>query len=155
MPYGGSLLLPLQVFSEDAFPSTLPQEVDERFSTLLQQMLPQFVVDDHPLFVSFLRAYLEFTEQHGNPRAEAVRMNEYIDVDETLPNFLQFFKSQYLYDFPVKLYEGLNEQQIIKNIKEYYGEKGNPRSLDLLFRILFDSKVEVKFPRDQIIVAYE
>ena len=64
MPDGGSLLLPLQAFSEDAFPSTLPQEVDERFSTLLQQMLPQFVVDDHPLFVSFLRAYLEFSQQH-------------------------------------------------------------------------------------------
>ena len=155
MPDGGSLLLPLQAFSEDAFPSTLPQEVDERFSTLLQQMLPQFVVDDHPLFVSFLRAYLEFSEQHGNPRAEAVLLNEYIDVDKTLPEFLTFFKSQYLHDFPPNLYKGLNEQQVIKNIKDYYGEKGNPRSLDLLFRILYNTKVEVKFPREQVIVASE
>ena len=118
MPYGGSLLLPLQAFAEDAFPSTLPQEVDERFSTLLQQMLPQFVVDDHPLFVAFLRAYCEYSEQYGNPRAEAVRMNEYIDVDKTLPEFLEYFKSQYLYDFPVDLYKDLNEEQVIKNIEK-------------------------------------
>ena len=155
MPYGGSLLLPLQAFAEDAFPSTLPQEVDERFSTLLQQMLPQFVVDDHPLFVSFLRAFCEYSEQYGNPRAEAVRMNEYIDVDKTLPEFLEYFKSQYLYDFPVELYKDVNEEQVIKNIKNYYGEKGNPRSLDLLFRIVYNTNVEVKFPREQVIVASE
>ena len=155
MPYGGSLLLPLQAFAEDAFPSTLPQEVDERFSTLLQQMLPQFVVDDHPLFVAFLRAYCEYSEQYGNPRAEAVRMNEYVDVDKTLPEFLEYFKSQYLYDFPVDLYKDLNEEQVIKNIKNYYGEKGNPRSLDLLFRIVYNTNVEVKFPREQVIVASE
>ena len=60
-----------------------------------------------------------------------------------------------MYDFPVDLYKDLNEEQVIKNIKNYYGEKGNPRSLDLLFRIVYNTNVEVKFPREQVIVASE
>ncbi len=53
MPFGGSLLLPLRPFVEDAFPSTLPQEVDNRLSVLLEQMLPGFVIDDHQTFCRF------------------------------------------------------------------------------------------------------
>ena len=91
MPYGGSLLLPLQPFVEDAFPSTLPQEVDNRFSTLLSQVLPDYVVSDHPVFVEFLRAYLEYTEQFGNARGEAVRLETYTDIDQTLDSFVEHF----------------------------------------------------------------
>ena len=149
MPFGGSLLLPLRPFVEDAFPATTPQEVDERFSTLLNQVLPDFVVNDHTLFVAFIRAYYEYMEQHGNPRAEAVRLETYTDIDQTLDSFLQFFKSTYLYDFPENLSDGINEKQLVKNIKTYYSDKGNPRSLDLLFRILYKTNADVFFLRDR------
>lgn len=150
MPYGGSLLLPFQPFSEPTFGSTGPLSVDERFSTLLKQYLPDFVSDDNPVFVSFVKAYLEYTEIHGNTRAEAVRISTYSDVDKTLSNFLKFFKSTYLYRFPDELHVDVDEKNLIKNIKDYYGEKGNPRSLDLLFRVLYNKSVDVDFPRDQI-----
>ena len=150
MPYGGSLLLPFQPFSEPTFGSTGPLSVDERFSTLLKQYLPDFVSDDNPVFVSFVKAYLEYTEIHGNTRAEAVRISTYSDVDKTLSNFLKFFKSTYLYRFPDELHVDVDEKNLIKNIKDYYGEKGNPRSLDLLFRVLYNKGVDVDFPRDQI-----
>ena len=58
MPDGGSLLLPLRVFVEDPFPSTLPQSIDQRFSTKLSELLPDFVVEDHPTFVAFVRHIL-------------------------------------------------------------------------------------------------
>ena len=150
MPYGGSLLLPFQPFSEPTFGSTDPLSVDERFSTLLKQVLPDFVVEDNPLFVSFLKAYLEYTEIQGNTRAEAVRVSTYTDLDKTLNGFLKFFKQTYLYRFPDELHVDVDQKSLIKNIKDYYGEKGNPRSLDLLFRVLYNKTVDVDFPRDQI-----
>ena len=151
MPYGGSLLLPLQPFVEDAFPSTLPQEVDNRFSTLLSQVLPDYVVSDHPVFVEFLRAYLEYTEQFGNTRGEAVRLETYTDVDQTLDSFVKHFRKSYLDNFPEELYVGLDVNTVIKNIKSYYGEKGTPRSLDLLFRILYNKSADVENVSNQII----
>ena len=107
MPFGGSLLLPLRPFVEDAFPSTLPQEVDNRLSVLLEQMLPGFVIDDHQTFVDFLRAYLEYNERFGNPRAEAVRLETYSDIDNTLEDFIKYFKKTYLESFPEDLYADL------------------------------------------------
>ena len=151
MPYGGSLLLPLQPFVEDAFPSTLPQEVDNRFSTLLSQVLPDYVVSDHPVFVEFLRAYLEYTEQFGNTRGEAVRLETYADIDQTLDSFVEHFRKSYLNNFPENLYVGLDVNTVIKNIKSYYGEKGTPRSLDLLFRILYNKSADVENVSNQII----
>ena len=123
MPDGGSLLLPLRVFVEDPFPSTLPQSIDQRFSTKLSELLPDFVVEDHPTFVAFVKAYLEWTEQFGNPRAEAVRVASYYDLDNTIDSFLSYFKSTYLYDFPESLASNVDERGLIKNIKNYYGAK--------------------------------
>ena len=151
MPFGGSLLLPLRPFVEDAFPSTLPQEVDNRLSVLLEQMLPGFVIDDHQTFVEFLRAYLEYNERFGNPRAEAVRLETYSDIDNTLEDFIKYFKKTYLESFPEDLYAGLNTTAVIKNIKTFYAEKGNPRSLDLLFRILYNSGAVVSDPSNKLI----
>ena len=151
MPFGGSLLLPLRPFVEDAFPSTLPQEVDNRLSVLLEQMLPGFVIDDHQTFVDFLRAYLEYNERFGNPRAEAVRLETYSDIDNTLEDFIKYFKKTYLESFPEDLYAGLNTTAVIKNIKTFYAEKGNPRSLDLLFRILYNSGAVVSDPSNKLI----
>lgn len=150
MPYGGSLLLPFQIFSEPTFGSTGPLSIDERFSTHLKQYLPDFVIDDNPVFVSFLKAYLEYTEIQGNTRAEAVRISTYTDVDRTLSDFLKYFKQTYLFRFPEELHADVDQKTLIKNIKDYYGEKGNPRSLDLLFRVLYNKSVNVDFPRDQI-----
>ena len=151
MPDGGSLLLPLRVFVEDPFPSTLPQSIDQRFSTKLSELLPDFVVEDHPTFVAFVKAYLEWTEQFGNPRAEAVRVASYYDLDNTIDSFLSYFKSTYLYDFPESLASNVDERGLIKNIKNYYGAKGSERSLELLFRVLYDTKVSVEYPREQVI----
>jgi hypothetical protein len=78
MPFGGSMLLPFQVFVPDTLGDLGPISVDERFSTLVSTLMPQYVQNDHQKFVTFIKAYFEFLEIHGNPRAEAVRLGSYI-----------------------------------------------------------------------------
>ncbi len=151
MADGGSLLLPLRIFVEDPFPSTIPQSVDQRFSTKLSELLPDFVVEDHPVFVAFAKAYLEWTEQFGNPRAEAVRISSFYDLDNSIDSFLTYFKNTYLYDFPESLANGVDEKTLIKNINKYYGAKGSERALELLFRVLFNQNASVEYPREQVI----
>ena len=104
LAYGGSLLLPLQAFSEPTFGATGPLSIDERFSVLAEQFLPDFVVNDHPTFVAFMKAFLEYTEQHGNSRAEAVRINTYADFDQTLDSFEKYFRETYLQNFPKEFF---------------------------------------------------
>jgi hypothetical protein len=150
LAYGGSLLLPLQAFSEPTFGATGPLSIDERFSVLAEQFLPDFVVNDHPTFVSFMKAFLEYTEQRGNSRAEAVRINTYADFDQTLDSFEKYFRETYLQNFPKEFSSAINEDLAIKKVKDYYQNKGNSEAVEFLFRLLYDKEANVEYLRDRI-----
>ncbi len=151
MGYGGSALLPLQIFSPDLFQDYGPLSVDERFSTLISNIFPEFVEADYPKFISFIKAYFEYLEIYGNPRAEAVRLGSYSDIDQTLDEFISYFKSAYLHNFPEEFASGVKDELLIKRISDYYGEKGTKRSLDFLFRILFNTETLVRYPKDELL----
>ena len=148
-----SLFSPFSILNIDNYSavqgSTL--STDEGLSNLVSSILPEFVVSDHPTFVSFIKAYFEFLDQKGNSRFAATTIEKNVDVDQTLDSFVTFFREQYLSNFPEKFESGINERFIVKSIKDYYQEKGNPRSLDLLFRILFGTSSDTEFPREKIL----
>ena len=149
--FGGSLLLPLRIdgYTFDKLPYT--PGVDERFSTQLKDQLPDFVLENYETFIQFVEAYYEWSEQHGNPRAEGVRLSTYKDVDDTLDLFLEYFRNTYIKDFPYKLADGTNEKTLIKNVGYMYRSKGSKASFDLLFRVLFDTTIEIDYPKDRIL----
>jgi len=150
---GGSLLLPLQTLLAGYTFDRLDYSgsIDERFSTQLRDQLPDFIIENYPLFESFLRAYFEWTELYGNTRSEAVRLETYKDVDETLDQFLNYFRTTFLTNLPRELANGINEKSLIKNIGYLYRSKGTKASFDLLFRILFNTTVDVDYPKDRIL----
>ena len=149
--FGGSLLLPLRIdgYTFDRLPYT--EQVDERFSTQLKDQLPDHIVSNYDAFVQFVEAYYEWMEQKNNPRYEGVRLGTYNDIDETLDEYIQYFRDTYIKDFPVKLEDGVNEKTVIKYAKDLYLSKGTKASFDLLFRILFDTTVDVSYPRDRLL----
>jgi len=149
--FGGSLLLPLRIdgYTFDRIPYT--GSVDERFSTQLLDQLPGFVIENYETFVQFLKAYYEWSEQYGNPRGEGVRLTTYSDLDHTLDSFVQYFRDTYLKDFPFNTADGINEKTLIKNISDLYNAKGSRSSFDLLFRLLFNTTIDVDFPKDRIL----
>jgi len=152
-----SLFSPFQLQNLDAYQAVqgATLSTDEGISNLVTSILPDYVVSDHPTFVAFLKAYFEYLEQDGNARFAASTIDKNIDVDQTLSEFLQYFKKQYLSSFPVQLESGMGERFILKKIKDYYQEKGSPRSIDLLFRILFGVSAEVELPREKLFVLSE
>ena len=112
--------------------------------------MPQYVQDDHQKFIAFLRAYFEYLEIHGNPRAEAVRLGTYTDIDRTLEDFVQYFKSTYLSNFPDDLASGVSDTLAVKNSNDFYGEKGNSLSINYLFKVLFNLEASVDTPKDKL-----
>ncbi len=77
----------------------LPPLLMSDFQLLVETILPSFVSEKYPLFVDFIKAYYEWSEEYGNPRAEAVRISTYKDIDTTVDEFVQYFKSEYLFGF--------------------------------------------------------
>ena len=127
-----------------------PLPIDEKISTLVAEILPAFVGEDHRTFILFLKSYFEYMELRGKPRYEAVRLQKNFDIDETLDAFVDYFMQQYAVGFPLSLSSEMSERQLIKRINDFYAEKGGTISVSLLFRILFGKESEIDFPRERL-----
>jgi len=121
----------------------------EKLSELIQKQLPSFVRQDHPKIIAFLEAYYEWLDQQAQPVGGAKRILLEQDIDSTLDEFVVFFKREFLPRIPDQALA--DKRKILKNIKQFYRARGTEKSFKFLFRILFDSDVEFRFPgRDML-----
>ena len=62
-------------------------------SLLIPKQLPEFVRDDpnYQNFVLFLQAYYEWLEENDNVEERAKNILNYVDIDRTTTEFLQYF----------------------------------------------------------------
>jgi len=122
-------------------------------SLLIPSQLPEFVRDnpDYATFVTFLQAYYEWMEQTNGVTYGSKNLPNYYDIDTTLDSFLQYYENDFLSFFP----EGslVDERKLIKVAKELYQSKGTPASYQFLFRVLYNSDVNLFNASDYILRA--
>ena len=134
----------------DIIPSSL------KTSLLVNRQVPEFVREEHPLFISFLEAYYEFLENEqgvqNNDLTKTSKDLRYLhDVDFSIDAFENSFLNQYANLVPKDV--KVDKAFLIKNLLPLYLAKGNPKSFQLLFRMFFGEEVEVVFPADQLLRA--
>jgi hypothetical protein len=134
----------------------------------VSQNLPEFISSDNPKFKLFIEAYYEYLEKRNdsealnvkemfkaidNPMAVVNNSNDYKDVDNTLDNFLDYFKREVL---PIAIKtNAVTDRFLIKKIRDVYLAKGSPKSFELLFRMLYDQEIDIVETRDNILEASE
>ena len=144
--------------SNTSTPLDRPMDTTRRsgYSKIIRQAVPNFILDEYPLFTDFLEAYYEWLDQYGNPIEFLQNGGRNFDIDTTADKFLTHFKSTYLDGFPKNLAihndNTLDERTLIKNIREFYKIKGNEKSIQLLYKIISDSDTTIEYPRDYIFV---
>ena len=129
---------------------------DLKTSLLVNRQVPEFVREDHPTFIAFLEAYYEFLEteqgsQNNDLVARAKNLRYVSDVDASINDFEESFINNFASLVPQ---DALDDKAfLIKNILPLYLSRGNRKSFDLLFRLLYGEDVEVTFPKDNILRA--
>ena len=93
---------------------------------LKERALPAHIQNDHPVFVSFIDAFLEYLEQEKNPHDVAINLNNYRNIDETLDEFVDYFSKEFLINIPKDILA--DKQLLVKHIKKFYLNKGNEAS---------------------------
>jgi len=83
----------------------------------------------------------------ANPVQNIQQLMEYADVDDTIDSFFDQFKEAFLRTIPRDLTAGVNERNLLKNIKDLYRAKGTRKGHELFFRILLNEDITLSYPR--------
>ena len=118
----------------------------ERISVRVEGQLPDFVKQDHATFIAFLEAYYEYLEQIGKPYEVIGSLDNYFNIDKTVDDFLQYFKTQFAKDIPEAVFANANKPHIIKRLRDFYRAKGSEKSFQFLFRLLYQEEIEFYYP---------
>jgi hypothetical protein len=134
-------------------------DVENKLTYVLKSTIPDFVKEDYPNFVIFIKAYYEWLYSSNNPFYAPLISEDFKDIDKTPEFFVKYFRQQYLTDFPESLTldkqtgTPLNIKTLIKNIVDFYSSKGTEKSIKFLLKILYDTYSEIYYPKRDIFKA--
>ena len=87
----------------------------------------------------------------GNPVQTIQQLLEYVDIDNTISDFLTHFRNSYLTAVPNTLATGVSKRKLIKSVRDLYRAKGTRKGHELFFRLMFDETPELTFPTENIL----
>jgi hypothetical protein len=123
--------------------------IDTAISPYISSQFPRLYREEGPQFIAFLKLYYEWMEQEGNVLYESRNLIPYRDIDQTLDEFIVYFKNKYMVGIPDSVLG--DKRTLQKHIKEIYSSKGSIRGLQLLFRLLLNESADLYLPGDDIL----
>jgi len=139
--------------------------LSKKTSVQIAQQLPEFVRDDsnYQNFVLFLEAYYEWLETQYTANANSTIVSttsqgitygsknilNYVDVDETLDEFVQYFLNDFLPYIPVEI--STDKRKLLKISKQFYQAKGTENSYKFLFKVLYNANLELFNTNDAVL----
>jgi hypothetical protein len=90
-------------------------------------------------------------EQQNNTLDVTKSLLTDMDVDTTTEQFLQYFVNDFMSYFPQDILA--NKSKAIKIAKQLYQSKGTPASYQFLFRVIYNSEVDLFYTKDAILKA--
>ena len=99
------------------------------------------------------------TTKLGNINSAIAQTINSRDIDESIPEFVDLIRKELIPQIPQKLYRDDNAtnynevdvQKFIKFSKQFYKSKGTEKSIQFLFRILFNSDVSFYYPKTDML----
>lgn len=123
--------------------------MSKNYSIVFDTKIPSFIKDDpnYQNFIDFFQAYYTWF----NDTYTVLDFESRTDIDNTYPEFLEYYKADFLPNFPQEI--ATDPVKLIKIAKELYKSKGIPDSFKFLFRALFNASCEVYPTRDAVLKA--
>ena len=132
------------------------ETLEKALAPFIEEQFPTFVRTDYRKLVLFIKSYYEWMDLVGNPGYVNQHLDAVYDADKNLEQFFSHFNSTYLDGFPKELATNTSENKpnkktLLKKIRDFYGNKGTESSYKFLFRVLYDSDLELYYPKSDIL----
>ncbi|CAB4141337.1 hypothetical protein UFOVP410_176 [uncultured Caudovirales phage] len=118
-------------------------------SPYIDSQFPEFVREDHPKLVEFIKTYYEWMESYNNPLYVTNNLKNNSDVDYAEDEYLKHLFKEFLVNFPLNL--SVNKSTLLKNIKQFYRARGTEKSYELFFRAIYGLNPEFYYPRVDVL----
>lgn len=120
-----------------------------KLSKMTGRILPKFVQEEHPQFVTFVTKFFEYLERKNGEYDIIANLANIADVDAVVDDFSYFYKETYSKGFP-EIMEA-DFRFLVKQLKTFYSSKGTEKSIEFLFRTIFNSNVKFYYPKVDIL----
>lgn len=108
-------------------------------SLVLERVIPDYVVDEFPKFVSFIRAYYKFLEQDGQLIGRLNKFLSNMDIHTVSDSDAQFgILSMFLESIPKNL--ELDYGILIQNIRRFYASRGTEGSIKTFLYLMSEAR---------------
>lgn len=116
----------------------------------LRSVIPQFIYDSYPKFVSFLEAYFDYLNQQDGIVDKIAALKD--NSDPTLSEFRSNLLAEFGENVPATT--ALDQGTLLKILKLFYLSKGNEDSVKAYFRLfLSDENIRVIYPKDNMLIT--
>lgn len=128
-------------------------ELTKKTSLLSDSRFPAFIRGnpEFDMLRRFTQSYFESLEEEGKASHEISYARENSDVDSTTTKFLDRFYEMLCPEMPKAIKS--DKRLLLKHSRELYQKKGTPDSFKLLFRVVFNETINLKYPNENILRA--
>lgn len=117
---------------------------------VLENKIPEFVRESYPNFVRYIHDYLTWLEQDENFLSI---VNNWKENNEPSLN-VEPYVTAILTDMGFPSGQGLEISKglMLNILRDFYLARGSEASFKLLFRVLFNEDVDVRYPREEMLI---
>ena len=113
--------------------------------------LSRYLNSEYPLLVLFIQKYYEWLETPGTPYHLIREHLNYLNFKDSIQDYISSMQGEYLFGLPEEVL--VDKELLIKHSKEIYSIIGTEKAYKFLFRILYNTEVEISYPKDNILRA--
>lgn len=106
--------------------------------------------EDYKMFVNFVEAFYEWLEYQDETKRITSQRPSIKDLDYALDEFVDYWHRLVAEHLPTVLQ--VDRRFLLKHMKEVYQAKGTEKSYKLLFRILFNETIDIRYPGESLLI---
>jgi hypothetical protein len=120
-------------------------------SPIILDKIPEFIKDEYPLLVSLLKSYYEWLEEDNNFLRVLLDFKEGRDVSSNNEAYINDILNHLGFLIPKTI--KIEKSQLIYLLRDFYLSQGSLDSFKFLFKLFFDTDVEIHYPRTKLAIC--
>ena len=93
------------------------------------------------------------TRYRANPVQTIQQLLSYADIDNTIYDFLDQFREEFMNAIPSNLADGVSKRNLVKNIRELYRAKGTSEGHKIFFNMILGETPVITYPNQYMLRA--